>query len=129
MEIREIKLLAEKYITQKQISELEQLLAEQKDIIVHDNDLAHLYYLVGVYKQECQNKKPALFAGEKSMGQILLEFYTLRSMVRKLEWWPEYDREEIYRYMEMTGISAYELRWAVDSVCVDKRKVWSKLTY
>lgn len=127
MKTKEIRLLAQKFIAQKQMLELEQLLGKNKDIIVHDNDLAHLYYLVCVYKQECNSGKTVLFARGKSMDEILSEFYELRRSVRKLEWWPEYDREEIYRYMEKTGISVYELKWAVDSVCTDKKQVWNRL--
>lgn len=105
--------------------ELVKILQEKRSIVKEDNDLSNLYYLSGVYEKERQIGNITLY--KKDLKETLEVFYELQRRIRRLEWWEDYELQEIYFYMIEKKLSVYELQWAIETTCVDKTKVWRLL--
>ncbi len=123
--IEELRIYADECIRKGKIRELVQALYRNRDIVKKDNDLANLYYLSEVYEKELQKEEVTLY--KENLQDTLEVFYELQRKLRKLEWWEEYSPQEIYLYMLEKRVSVYELQWGVETVCVDKQKVWRLL--
>lgn len=105
--------------------EMIKTLYENRRIVKEDDDLSNFYCLSEVYEKEEQTGNITLY--KENMEKTLEVFHELQRKLRRLEWWEDYDSLEIYLYMIEKSISAYELKWAVETVCVDKSKIWRLL--
>lgn len=108
-----------------EIAMVQELLLTNKSLLEKNNDLANMYYLSNVCDKE--RKEGRVTAYKDSWEETTDIFYKLQRMLRRLEWWEEFEREEIYTFLEEKDISVYELQWAVMTACVDKEKVWRLL--
>ena len=105
-----------------ELQKVQEVLEKNKKIAAQDNDLANLYYLSAVCNKE--RAEGEVMAYKSTVKETLDAFYELQNRLRRLEWWEDYDREEVYTLMEEYELSVYELQWAVETACVDKEKMW-----
>ena len=91
------------------------------------NDLFLLLALTGVHERERQHGKNGIFSRYTDMDRLLREHRKLRSIVRKAEWMEEFPLRKALEEAEETGVSVYELGWAVNACCVEKEAVWEKI--
>ena len=116
------------YIKDKDIQGLSEYLLEMEAEVVKDNDLSCIYYLIGIYKAEKRAQiVEGIFDKNEDMLSIVNKYNHLRRLLRRLEWWEDYPKDEVLEYMVINKLSPVLLSWAIDVGAINKDKVWSKL--
>ena len=105
---------------------IQEYLRKGRKWVKRDNDLATLYYMAGIWEKESQKGKVTVY--KRTIQETVEPFYELQRRVRRLEWWDDYEKQEIFNYMMEQELSVYELQRAVETACVDKKKVWRRLS-
>lgn len=104
--------------------QIEAILLQYKDITEHDNDLAMVYYLMKIYKQEKASGQKTILEKTGSVS-VLLERYTkLKFYLRRIE----FDiigegLQDFYLFIIHNEVSAYELLTIIEYSVVSKEKV------
>lgn len=115
-------------LIRKQDSEqLRALLLREQNENGPSNDLSLLLSLTGLDKLERQHGKRGIISRFSDMESLLREHRKLRSLVRKAEWMEEFPLRKALEEAEASGVSVYELGFAVNTCCVEKEAVWRKI--
>lgn len=104
--------------------QIEDVLLEYKDITEHDNDLATVYYLMGIYKKEKAAGQKTILDKTGSV-LVLLERYTiLKFYLRRMDFDVIGESlQDFYQFMIQNEVSAYELLTVIEYSVVHKEKV------
>ena len=91
------------------------------------NDLFLLLALTGLDELERQHNKNGILSRFSDMESLLREHRKLRSLIRKAEWMEEFPLKKALEEAEASGVSVYELGFAVNACCVEKEAVWRRI--
>lgn len=115
-------------LIRKQDSEqLRALLLREQNENGPSNDLSLLFSLTDLDKLERQHGKRGIISRFSDMDSLLREHRKIRSLVRKAEWMEEFPLRKALEEAETSGVSVYELGFAVNACCVEKEAVWRKI--
>lgn len=104
--------------------QIETVLLEYKDITEHDNDLATVYYLMGIYKQEKAAEKKTILEKTGSVTDLLERYTILKFYLRRIDF--DIIGESLrnfYQFMMQNEVSVYELLTVIEYSVVHKEKV------
>lgn len=103
---------------------IEETLLEYKDITEHDNDLATVYYLMGIYKKEKDAGQRTILEKTGSMSELLERYTVLKFYLRRMDF--DFIGESLpdfYQFMVQNEVSVYELLAVMEYSVVHKEKV------
>ena len=104
--------------------QIETALLEYKDITEHDNDLATIYYLIGIYKQEKAAGKKTILEKVGSVADLLERCTILKFYLRRIDFdIVGEDLQDFYQFMVQNEVSVYELLTVIEYSVVHKEKV------
>ena len=104
--------------------QIEAVLLEYKDITERDNDLATVYYLIGIYKQEKAAGKKTILEKTGSVTALLGRYTILKFYLRRID----FDLigeslQDFYQFIVQNEVSVYELLTVIEYSVVHKEKV------
>lgn len=104
--------------------QIENMLLEYKDITEHDNDLATVYYLMGIYKKEKAAGQKTILDKTGSVSALLERYTVLKFYLRRMD----FDMigeglQDFYHFMVENEVSAYELITVIEYSVIHKEKV------
>ena len=104
--------------------QIEATLLQYKDITEHDNDLAMVYYLMKIYKQEKAAGQKTILEKTGSVS-VLLERYTiLKFYLRRIEFDVIGESlQDFYQFIAYNEVSVYELLTIMEYSVVSGEKV------
>lgn len=104
--------------------QIETALLEYKDITEHDNDLATIYYLIGIYKQEKAAGKKTILEKASSAADLLERYTILKFYLRRIDFDIVGESlQDFYQFMVQNEVSVYELLTVIEYSVVHKEKV------
>lgn len=104
--------------------QIETALLEYKDITEHDNDLATIYYLIGIYKQEKAAGKKTILEKASSVADLLERYTILKFYLRRIDFDIVGESlQDFYQFMVQNEVSVYELLTVIEYSVVHKEKV------
>lgn len=104
--------------------QIEKALLEYKDITEHDNDLATIYYLIGIYKQEKAAGKKTILEKASSVADLLERYTILKFYLRRIDFDIVGESlQDFYQFMVQNEVSVYELLTVIEYSVVHKEKV------
>lgn len=107
---------------------IEEILLQYKDITEHDNDLATVYYLMGIYKKEKGAGQKTILDKTGSVSALLERYTILKFFLRRID----FDvigegMQDFCQYVAQNNVSAYELLTVLDYSVVHKDKVLDRI--
>ena len=95
--------------------QIEATLLEYKEITEHDNDLATVYYLMGIYKQEKTAGKKTILEKTGSVTALMERYTILKFYLRRID----FDLigeslQDFYQFMVQNEVSVYELLTVIE---------------
>ena len=104
--------------------QIEDVLLEYKNITEHDNDLATVYYLMGIYKREKAAGQKTILDKTGSVMALLERYTILKFYLRRMD----FDvigvsLQDFYQFMVQNEVSVYELLTVMEYSVVHKEKV------
>lgn len=107
---------------------IEEILLQYKDITEHDNDLATVYYLMGIYKKEKGAGQKTILDKTGSVSALLERYTILKFYLRRID----FDvigegMQDFCQYVAQNNVSAYELLTVMDYSVVHKDKVLDRI--
>lgn len=114
----------DKLCQQHMYDQIEAILLQYKDITEHDNDLAMVYYLMKIYKQEKVSGQKTILEKTGSVSALLERYIILKFYLRRIE----FDiigegLQDFYQFIIQNDVSAYELLTIMEYSLVSKEKV------
>lgn len=104
--------------------QIETVLLEYKEITEHDNDLATVYYLMGIYKQEKAAGKKTILEKASSVADLLERYTILKFYLRRIDFDIVGESlQDFYQFMMQNEVSVYELLTVIEYSVVHKEKV------
>lgn len=103
---------------------MEETLLQYKDITEHDNDLAMVYYLLGIYKQEKKTEKQTILEKTNSVSALLERYTILKFYLRRIDFDIMGENlNDLYQFVLHNKVSVYELLTVIEHSVVHKEKV------
>lgn len=103
---------------------LEETLLLYKDITEHDNNLAMVYYLLGIYKREGNAGQKTILEKVDSISALLERYIVLKFYLRRIDFDLVGDGlQDFYQFIIQNQVSAYELLTVIEYSVVHKEKV------
>lgn len=104
--------------------QIEDVLLEYKNITEHDNDLATVYYLMGIYKKEKTAGQKTILDKTGSVLALLERYTILKFYLRRIDFDVIGESlQDFYQFMIQNEVSAYELLTVMEYVVIHKEKV------
>lgn len=104
--------------------QIEDVLLEYKNITEHDNDLATVYYLMGIYKKEKAAGQKTILDKTGSVLALLERYTILKFYLRRIDFDVIGESlQDFYQFMIQNEVSAYELLTVIEYSVVHKEKV------
>lgn len=104
--------------------QIEETLLEYKDITEHDNDLAMVYYLMRVYKQEKGTSQKTVLDKTGSISALLERYTVLKFYLRRIDFdFIGENLQDFYQFIVQNQVSVYELLTVLEYSVVHKEKV------
>lgn len=104
--------------------QIEDVLLEHKNITEHDNDLATVYYLMGIYKKEKAAGQKTILDKTGSVLALLERYTILKFYLRRIDFDVIGESlQDFYQFMIQNEVSAYELLTVIEYSVVHKEKV------
>lgn len=104
--------------------QIEDVLLEYKNITEHDNDLATVYYLMGIYKKEKAAGQKTILDKTGSVLALLERYTILKFYLRRIDFDVIGESlQAFYQFMIQNEVSAYELLTVIEYSVVHKEKV------
>lgn len=108
----------------REYDRIETALLEYKDITEHDNDLAAVYYLMGIYKKEKAAGTKTILEKTGSITALLERYTILKFYLRRMDFdFIGESLQDFYQFMVQNEVSAYELLTVIEYSVVHKDKV------
>ena len=88
------------------------LLKLQKALVVHDNDLSTVYYLLQIDAMEREDGIPAIFTKVNNIADAVLRYTYLKFLLRRLEYnmpEAEYDFAECHKLMNYSPVEIQQI--------------------
>ena len=103
---------------------IEGTLLEYKDTIVRDNDLAMVYYLMKIYKQEKALGKKTILEKTGSVSALLERYTILKFYLRRMEFDVLGESlQDFYQFIAHNDVSAYEILTTMEHSAFSREKV------
>ncbi|MCH5262966.1 MAG: glycosyltransferase family 2 protein [Lachnospiraceae bacterium] len=103
---------------------LEETLLLYKDITEKDNDLATVYYLLGIYKREKDAGQRTILNKVDSVSTLLERYTVLKFYLRRMDFNFIGDSlQDFYQFIVRNEVSVYELLTVIEYSVVHKEKV------
>lgn len=104
--------------------QIEDVLLEYKNITEHDNDLATVYYLMGICKKEKAAGQKTILDKTGSVLALLERYTILKFYLRRIDFDVIGESlQDFYQFMIQNEVSAYELLTVIEYSVVHKEKV------
>lgn len=128
MPMRDTYQVVNDYIQKKDMQGLREYLAELGSELTSDNNLSTIYYLSKIYEIEKEEGVTVgIFDGEDDVISIVKKYNCFRRLLKRLEWWDEFKKEEALEFMVENNISTQVLSWTITVNAINPSKVWGKL--
>ena len=104
--------------------QIETALLDCMDITEHDNDLAMVYYLMRIYKQEKAAGMKTILEKVCSAADLLERYTILKFCLRRIDFDVVGESlQNFYQFMVQNEVSAYELLTVIEYSVVHREKV------
>lgn len=109
---------------QRAYDQIETILLQYKDITEHDNDLAMVYYLMKIYKQEKAAGQKNILEKTGSISALLERYTILKFYLRRIEFDVIGESlQDFFRFIAHNEVSVYELLTVMEYSVVSREKV------
>lgn len=109
---------------QRAYDQIETILLQYKDITEHDNDLAMVYYLMKIYKQEKVAGQKNILEKTGSISALLERYTILKFYLRRIEFDVIGESlQDFFRFIAHNEVSVYELLTVMEYSVVSREKV------
>lgn len=109
---------------QRAYDQIETILLQYKDITERDNDLAMVYYLMKIYKQEKAAGQKNILEKTGSISALLERYTILKFYLRRIEFDVIGESlQDFFRFIAHNEVSVYELLTVMEYSVVSREKV------
>ena len=109
---------------QRAYDQIETILLQYKDITEHDNDLAMVYYLMKIYKQEKAAGQKNILEKTGSISALLERYTILKFYLRRIEFDVIGESlQDFFRFIAHNEVSVYEFLTVMEYSVVSREKV------
>ena len=124
MDFKQLQSQVNILISSHQYDEIMPLLLKHKYIIENNNDLAMVFYLCSVHKQEKEAGQASLFSKVSNVEELIERYTCLKFYLRRIDFdFMDEGLEDFFTFLVQCEISSYELLAAIDFTVINKDKV------
>ena len=110
-------------IGSKLYNQIEETLVTYQKVVSESNILSSIYYLIPVYKSECDNQERTIFSKVKNVKELILRNTKLKFYLRRIEFDLLDNMDDFFTFLKEEDVSVSELMIVMKQTTVNFEKV------